>query len=178
MARSLRLTFVFATLLVLLWLISWQLNPIESPILPSAGLLIALIVLAWFDIDHYRIPDWISYPLIISGLVLAYTNDTGQFLERVLGAIVGFSVIWALNAYWRWKFGKDGIGLGDAKLLSGAGAWLGVFALAPVTLIASGGALLLLLAMRLFGKAPALTPDQHIPFGPFIACGFWAAWVF
>ena len=178
LTRSFLLTVAFSMLLAAIWFGAWQFGGALPDVIPSVGLWAALTGLAWFDIDHYRIPDWISLPLILAGLTLAYLGAGSGFPAHVLGAALGFGTIWGLNAYWRYRHGKDGIGLGDAKLLAAAGAWLGVLALAPVALIASGSALALLLTGRFLGKASMVPADQHIAFGPFIALGFWSIWLF
>lgn len=148
----------------------------RPPFLMTAGLGIALISTTWFDVDHYRIPDWITYPLILAGLVYAYITNSSETLLHIMGALIGYGFIWMLNTYWQRKYGKDGIGMGDAKLLASAGAWLGVFALPIVTLIASASALLVILLKSLIIRAP-VESGQRIPFGPFIALGFWLAWL-
>ena len=66
--------------------------------------------------------------------------------------------------------------MGDAKLLAAAGAWLGIFALPLVTLISSGAALLTILLNALAQSKP-INAKMRIPFGPFIAIGFWTIWV-
>jgi leader peptidase (prepilin peptidase)/N-methyltransferase len=84
----------------------------------------ALIALTLIDFDHQLLPDNITLPLIWLGL-LVNTIDLGFGVtprDAVIGAIVGYIVLWVF--YWGFKLatGKDGMGYGDFKLLSALGA--------------------------------------------------------
>ena len=63
--------------------------------------------------------------------------------------------------------GEDGLGLGDAKLLAAAGAWLGWRDLPVLIVLAAVSALVFALAMR----------TRKIPFGPWLAAVFWVLWI-
>jgi len=89
-------------------------------------------------------------------------------------SVCGF--VWALNLYWQRGYGKDGIGMGDAKLLGAAGAWLGPLALPFVTLVASGIALLGIVLTKVFLRR-IIDASARIAFGPYIAIGFWSVWL-
>ena len=72
--------------------------------------------------------------------------------------------------------GREGLGLGDAKLLAAAGAWLGWQALPSVVLIAAACGLALALATALGGGKLGWT--SRIAFGPHLALAFWLVWLF
>lgn len=146
------------------------------PIWATAIICIALLVIVWFDFDHYRIPNWLSLPLIVAGLSFAFYAHRAIFTQHILGALAGYGLIWLLNIYWRKRRGVEGIGMGDAKLLGAAGAWLGILALPLVTLIASATALVTILLSVAVQSKPILA-NTRIPFGPFIAVGFWTIWI-
>ena len=71
---------------------------------------------------------------------------------------------------------RPGLGLGDAKLLAAAGAWLGLEALPSVLLVATGTALFCVGMAVLLGKR--ITATSRIPFGPFLATAFWIVWLY
>jgi prepilin peptidase CpaA len=79
---------------------------------------LVLIVAAVIDGWKLRVPNWITFPLIISGWVynLAYFGLAGLGWS-LLGTAVGLALL--LPAY-----AIGGMGAGDVKLLAGIGAWV------------------------------------------------------
>ena len=80
---------------------------------------IVLIVAAWIDGRELRVPNWITFPMILAGLV--YSTSVGGFGglgAGVLGMCVGLLTLLPLYAV-------GGMGAGDVKLMAGIGAWLG-----------------------------------------------------
>ncbi len=139
----------------------------------SAGLALVLLVLAWIDLDRFLLPDVLTLPLIASGLLYAALFGSGLW-SGLAGAIVGYGLVAGLAYFWRVRLGREGIGLGDAKLLAAGGAWAGLFALPVTLLIASGSALLVVAVMAVLGK----TVDRQLalPFGPMLALAIWTVW--
>jgi leader peptidase (prepilin peptidase)/N-methyltransferase len=68
------------------------------------------------------------------------------------------------------------MGLGDAKLLAAAGAWVSWSGLPSVVLVASLLALTVVLVQSLLRKR--LDPQQHVPFGAFLSAGLWIVWLY
>ncbi len=127
-------------------------------------------MLGWIahcDIRTFRIPDRASLLLIAAGLWLSTLPGGIQTEESLFGAAVGFSVFAMLGAVYFRRTGQDGLGLGDAKLLAAAGAWLGWRDLP--TLVA--GAAVAALAFAL------LTRQRRLAFGPWLAGVFWILWL-
>jgi leader peptidase (prepilin peptidase)/N-methyltransferase len=136
----------------------------------AAALAVILGWAAWIDLKQMILPDWITLPLIPAGLALAWVQDQ-PLLERVIGAVAGYAAFAGIAwIYHRWR-GRDGLGLGDAKLLAAAGAWTGWASLPSVVLVASVSALVWVLMAR-------PDPQKPFPFGPFLALGFWLVWKF
>ena len=133
------------------------------------GVILSLI--AVIDIKTLRIPDVLSLPLIFGGLALAVAMPDAAAWDHVIGAGLAFALFAGLGeAYFRLR-AVDGLGLGDAKLFAAAGAWLGWQNLPLVLLIATMGGLAQVLLRR------STTRDTALAFGPWIAFGFWAVWI-
>jgi leader peptidase (prepilin peptidase)/N-methyltransferase len=140
-------------------------------VLLSLALLCVLsAVLAWIDIRHGIIPDWLN--LAIAGLGLLKIILTGDPLAAIEalgeGAAIG-GAFWLLRRLYFSFRGVQGLGLGDVKFLAAAGIWVGVTGIPPVLLIATMTALACAGAMQLSGRA--LTAQTSLSFGPFLAAG-------
>jgi len=134
-----------------------------------AALGLALLYVALHDIRFMLLPDAVTLPLIALGFVNVIWSGP-PFLDRAIGAGLGILVLPAINWVYKRLRGRDGIGLGDAKLLAAAGAWLGWTGLAPVLLVASLAGLLTVGAVALYRRR--MPRGEAIPFGPFLALGF------
>lgn len=107
--------------------------PWSTPILHAlatytADLALALGLLAatFIDLEHMYIPDPITIGGAVLGVATASLRSMG-FTDALLGAAIGFAVVWLpfVVLYPRIRGGRVGMGLGDAKLLMLAGAWFG-----------------------------------------------------
>lgn len=139
----------------------------------SLGLAIWLLALAAIDLDRYLLPDLLTLPLILAGLAYSYVAGVGLSFA-LAGAIVGYGLIAGLAWIWRVRFDREGIGLGDAKLLAAIGAWCGIFALPVVLLVSSASAIALILVFSVGQKT--IAQNAVLPFGPLLCLGFWVAW--
>ncbi|MFM8979842.1 MAG: prepilin peptidase [Planctomycetia bacterium] len=101
-------------------------------------LMAALVAVTFIDIDHRLIPDAITKPGIVLGLVLAVVTSLhpgdwveglkpglGKVLHAGAGVLAGWLVIGAVQLLGRWVFKKEAMGGGDAKLLALVGAFTG-----------------------------------------------------
>jgi leader peptidase (prepilin peptidase)/N-methyltransferase len=143
---------------------------------PTCGLGWLLLTLAWIDARHLLLPDVLTLPLIPAGLLVAGWLAPAHLDRHLIGAVAGFVLLWALRWIYRRVRHREGLGLGDAKLLAAAGAWVGWPGLPGVLLIAAVAAL----AVTLAGGLVAGGLDRHrpIPFGPFLSFGLWLSWLY
>jgi leader peptidase (prepilin peptidase)/N-methyltransferase len=142
----------------------------------ALGLSIALVVLSAIDVATLRLPDALTYPLALLGLLKTLVFDPDRLLESGVGVMVGYGGIALISLGYRYARGRDGIGLGDAKLLAAAGAWVGVEALPTVLLIASLSGVLFASILKLRGMT--LAAETRVAFGPFLALSFWLVWLY
>jgi leader peptidase (prepilin peptidase) / N-methyltransferase len=135
----------------------------------------SLLALAWIDARHWLLPDLLTLPLVIAGLVAALALAPGELASRALGAAGGYVFFRGLAFLYRRLRGRDGLGQGDAKLLAAAGAWVGAAALPQVILIAAFAGLCAAGVMRIAGVR--LEASSALPFGPFLALAIWVVWL-
>ncbi len=139
----------------------------------STALAATLLALVWIDLDRFLLPDILTLPLIVGGVVYSTVAGSGIWLS-LFGALVGYSLIAGLAYYWRTRLGREGIGLGDAKLLAAGGAWVGLFGIPLILLVGSGVALIMVAVLAISGRRPE--GQTTLPFGPMLALGIWSIW--
>lgn len=133
-----------------------------------------LVALAAADLRYQLLPDFLTLPLICFGLAASWALDPGGLADHAVGAAAGFGVVVLLRFVYQKLRGREGMGLGDAKLLAAAGAWAGWPALPSILAIAAISALGFALLTR--GRRLALA--DRMPFGPFLAAGLWLVWLY
>ena len=80
---------------------------------------IVLIVAAVIDGAILKVPNWLTFPFIVSGWVYGLaSNGFAGLGYSLLGTVVGMMLLLVLR-------NVGGMGAGDVKLLAGVGAWLG-----------------------------------------------------
>ncbi|MGZ2256649.1 prepilin peptidase [Roseobacter sp. A03A-229] len=128
-------------------------------------------VLLWislWDLKHLRIPNLANAALAVSGVSVAALTASGWPIASLTGALVGYSLFAAIGAAYFHRTGEDGLGLGDAKLLGGAGAWLGLNALPSLIAVAAVSALVYALVMKC----------RRLAFGPWLSASLLLHWLF
>jgi leader peptidase (prepilin peptidase)/N-methyltransferase len=135
-----------------------------------------LLALGWIDLRRWILPDALTLPLIPLGLALAWWLAPGELIDRLAGAVCGYLGLWAVAWLYRRLRHREGLGLGDAKLLAGAGAWIGASGLPSVLAGAAIAALIAAGGLVLVGTR--LRRDSALPFGPFLAAIIWLVWLF
>jgi leader peptidase (prepilin peptidase)/N-methyltransferase len=134
-----------------------------------------LLALAAIDLRHFVLPDLLTLPLIPAGLAVAWLSEPASLPDHALGAAAGFAGFALIGWLYQRLRGRVGLGLGDAKLLAGAGAWLGWTALSGVVVIGAASVLLISLTRTLAGGR--LGTGTRIAFGPYLALGLWLFWL-
>jgi prepilin peptidase CpaA len=83
---------------------------------------IVLIVAAVIDGWKLKVPNWITFPLVLAGWLYGFAwGDPGSWTGlgySLAGTAVGLALLLPLYAV-------GGMGAGDVKLLAGVGAWMG-----------------------------------------------------
>jgi leader peptidase (prepilin peptidase)/N-methyltransferase len=128
----------------------------------------ALLLVAGTDLTHKIIPNVVTVPGILLGLVGAATVLPVGPVNALLGVAVGGGILWALAWASPYLFGKEGMGGGDIKLLAMVGAFLGWKpALLTIMIGSLAGSVI---GITLIGLG-LMKRDEYIPFGPFLVFG-------
>lgn len=130
------------------------------------------LLLALLDLDSRWLPDSLTLPMIVVGLLvqpwLAWTDMASAFAGVVVGA--GLAVV--ASTLWRFWRHEDGLGYGDAKMMAALGACLGWWGTFFVLLVASSAAVVIgglwMIRSRFKGTS---TAQASVPFGAYLALG-------
>ncbi len=131
--------------------------------------LASLVTISFIDLAHKIIPDVISLPGILVGLIFAlFRLNTVSWLESVIGILGGGGFLFIVAVAFERITGKEGMGGGDVKLLAMIGAWMGWKALPFIVLISSLAGIIIGGGSLLLARRGIRT---RIPFGPFLSMG-------
>jgi leader peptidase (prepilin peptidase) / N-methyltransferase len=129
----------------------------------AAALLAALVALTVIDLERQILPDVITLPGIVAGVLASVVTGRVPWATSLLGVVVGgglFLVIILASG--------GGMGAGDMKLAAMLGAFLGWQVVLVSILIAVVGGGVLAVGVMASGRRGRKDP---IPFGPFLAAG-------
>ena len=133
---------------------------------------LAFIIIFFIDLKHFIIPDVITYPMMVLGFLKSFDPNLNEifpnYIFSLIGGIFGYGIIWSIIYFYKQVKKKDGMGLGDAKLLAVIGFWFGLDAI-PFIIFLSSSIALLSVVPDLIKKTKKLS--TQIPFGPFIIIG-------
>jgi leader peptidase (prepilin peptidase) / N-methyltransferase len=122
-----------------------------------------LVPMALIDLERHIIPNKLTYPAALVGLVLGLALDAGSEPERLLAALA-FGSVFALPA-----FLGAGMGMGDAKLVIVLGLFLGWHAgVALMAGLVTGSVIGVAIVARMGVQRGR---KAGVPFGPFLALG-------
>jgi leader peptidase (prepilin peptidase)/N-methyltransferase len=134
---------------------------------PFLGILVAV---TFIDLEHRIIPDVLSLPGVLLGLLTAYWVPGLGLIQGLLGAALGFGFFYGVALLYQWRTGKSGLGGGDVKLLAMMGAFIGPHGVFTTILVSSiFGSVAGIAWGKVQGKGKLL--KTSIPFGPFLVVG-------
>jgi leader peptidase (prepilin peptidase) / N-methyltransferase len=125
----------------------------------------AMVVLFAIDLEHQILPDAVTLPGIVAGLVFAFFLPPG-IVSALLGALAGGGILFLIGEVWSRLRHVEAMGFGDVKMLAMVGAFLGLelviltFVLSSFLGGIAGGVLIL---------SRRGTMASKLPFGTFLA---------
>lgn len=146
------------------------------PALATAVLGWQLLLIAVIDAENFWLPDILTWPLAITGLVAAWLLAPQTLGGRVIGVAAGFVLLWFVGWLYAVVRRRQGLGGGDPFLFGAAGAWVGWMGLPSVLLYGSLAGLSLVLG-RVVLRRPVDMADR-LPFGTFLTAGVWLTWLY
>lgn len=163
--------FIIELVSGIFWCFLWRQYGFSVEFLTSLVFFSLLIVVIVTDFETGLIPDLITVPGMVAGLIFSVIGhehfSQGVWYQRLfasaLGLLGGGAILWVTGWLGNWFFRKESMGGGDVKLLAMIGAFIGLENVFLVFLLAPFPALPLAVWQRFVKK------EETIPFGPFLA---------
>ena len=134
---------------------------------------IFFIIIFFIDLKHFIIPNELTFPLMLIGFVKSFEPNLNQtifpnYINSLIGGVFGYLIIWLIIFFYKKVRKKEGMGLGDAKLMAVVGFWFGWLSI-PFTIFISSFVALIFAIPSLLKKNKNMS--TQIPFGPYIIIG-------
>lgn len=116
------------------------------------------------DFKYQLIPDEVDIVIGICGLINLILNISNWW-NYLIGALIGGAIFYSLNLIALLILKKEGMGLGDVKLMAALGLLFGIKNILVITLVSFFlGAIIGIIVMIIKRKEK----EEYIAFGPFI----------
>jgi len=123
----------------------------------------ALLIVSFIDLQHKIIPDVITLPGIIAGVVASWLLTPVGVVSSIIGVVLGGGLFFLIAV-----ISRGGMGGGDIKLIAMIGAFLGWQAVLMTIFLGAFTGAMAGLGLMLLGKKGR---KDMVPFGPFLALG-------
>ena len=124
-----------------------------------------LLGIALTDGRTYLIPDEFTLGGLAFALVIALASGFQALLGALIGAAVGFLVLWVVGAMGKWLLKEEAMGGGDIKMMAMVGAFLGWQGVLLTIFLGALTGTLIFLPLKLMRK------NRLVPFGVFLSLG-------
>ncbi|HUR95528.1 MAG TPA: prepilin peptidase [Gemmatimonadales bacterium] len=133
--------------------------------LRGAAFFTVLLGIAMTDARAYIIPDEFSLGGLVLGVLFALAVGWQALGVAVLGAAVGFGLLWLVAVLGEWYFEQEAMGGGDIKMMAMVGAFLGWRGTLLTIFLGALIGSLIFVPLSLTGH------KKLVPFGIFLALG-------
>ncbi len=124
------------------------------------------IALGLIDLEHQLLPDVMTYPAMVLGLVASWAGGFATLIQSVLGLVVGALLPTLVIIGYKLVRGEEGMGWGDVKYLAAIGAVVGVRDCMWVLVLAAVAGAAVGIGLWATGRGNGKTA---LPFGTFLA---------
>ncbi|HWN19973.1 MAG TPA: prepilin peptidase [Gemmatimonadales bacterium] len=124
-----------------------------------------LLGIAMTDARQYIIPDEFSWGGLVIGLLFSLAGGLPGLWTALIGAAVGFGLLWLVGTVGTWVFKEDAMGGGDIKMMAMVGAFVGWQGVLLTIFLGALAGTLVFVPVLLMGK------KKLVPFGVFLAIG-------
>ena len=124
-----------------------------------------LLGIALTDAREYIIPNEFTYGGLAIGLLLSAAFGVDAVIAALIGAAVGFAILWIVGIAGRWAFKEEAMGGGDIKMMAMVGSFVGWQGVLLTIFLGALAGTAIFLPLTLLGR------KKLVPFGVFLAMG-------
>jgi leader peptidase (prepilin peptidase) / N-methyltransferase len=154
----------------LIWMAAVARFGVELEALRSALFLTILLGIAMTDARHMVIPDQFTLVGAGAGLLLAAAPGGIAFRDAVIGAVVGYVLLWVVKLTAEKALGKPALGVGDIHMMLLVGAFTGIAGMLLTLLLGSVLGLLIGVPLTALRRGQPVL-GAYLPLGTFLAMG-------
>jgi len=135
-----------------------------------------LLALFFTDLTKFRLPDSLTLALLITGILLAWVAPSRSMTDALIAALIASAVFYLLRFTYIKIRHREGLGLGDVKLIAGIAAGVGLINVPLVVLIASltavaGG------VVQTTRRGRRVHGQIRLPFGSYLCFATFVIWL-
>ncbi len=149
----------------LIWAFRVWRHGVSLEALRGAAFATVLLGIAMTDARAYIIPDEFSLGGLALGILFGLAAGKQALGVALLGAAVGFGMLWLIAIAGEWMFKQEAMGGGDIKMMAMVGAVLGWQGTLLTVFLGALIGSLIFVPLSLIGR------KQLVPFGIFLAIG-------
>lgn len=173
-----RISLRYPTVEILTALAAWGSYTLFPPLTAAIAFIFTatLIVISFIDIDYFIIPNVITYPAFILSLLFSLQQHfyqlvlsppfTANLYESGFGILAGAGVLLFISVFYTVIRKKQGLGMGDVKLLAVTGALFGPMGALFTIFVGSLLGSIIGVSLVMIGKGKW---SNYLPFGPYLA---------
>lgn len=137
---------------------------------------LSLLIVFFTDLNEFIIPNIISYSLSILGILVSYYSISIfdlSLTNSLLGGLISGGILFATSKLFLLIRKKEGMGMGDVKMIAMIGFWMGLENTFLILILSSLLGSIVGISLILSKK---MGQSQYIPFGSFLSIGTIIIW--
>ena len=140
--------------------------------------IMGLVILLVTDLEHYIIPNAVTYSLSAFAIIISIVNINPFHItlsNSLMGGIISGLLLYMTSKIYFLVRKKEGMGMGDVKMIAMIGFWMGLPTTIIIIILSSILGSLVGVTLILFKK---INPNQLIPYGSFLSLTAIILWIY
>ena len=140
--------------------------------------IMGLVILFVTDLEHYIIPNEVTYSLSTLAIIISIININPFYItlsNSLMGGIISGILLYMTSKIYFWVRKKEGMGMGDVKMIAMIGFWMGLPTTVIIIILSSILGSLVGIGLILFRK---MDRNQLIPYGSFLSLTAIILWIY